>query len=93
MSTSKPHTLTIVTITMEGLSSQPAITRYPGVAVSTHTHTHTHTLTYSSLQMAQALYNYDPRADSPNPNPDLELSFKEGQIITIYGDKVSQHMI
>ena len=41
--------------------------------------------------MAQALYNYDPRADSPNPNPDLELYFKEGQIITVYGDKVSLH--
>lgn len=40
------------------------------------------------LQVVQAQYDYNPRTLSPNPTPELELSFKEGEVITVYGDKV-----
>ena len=38
-----------------------------------------------------AMYDYVPQKDSPNPNPDLELSFKAGDRITIYGNMVPTH--
>ena len=36
-----------------------------------------------------AMYNYNPFVDSPNQTPNLELMFKKGQVITVYGDMVS----
>jgi len=35
-----------------------------------------------------AIYNYTPQKDSPNPNPVMELSFKTGDVITVYGQMV-----
>ena len=35
-----------------------------------------------------AIYNYTPQKDSPNPNPGMELSFKTGDVITVYGQMV-----
>ena len=37
----------------------------------------------------EAMYDYDPFVDSPNQSPHLELTFKKGQVITVYGDMVS----
>ncbi len=36
-----------------------------------------------------AAYDYDPHSDSPNDNPELELSFKAGDALTVYGNIVS----
>ena len=33
----------------------------------------------------RALNDYDPMTDSPNSATDEELSFKEGDILTVYG--------
>ena len=41
------------------------------------------------LQLMEAMFDYDPFVDSPNQAPQLELMFKKGQVITIYGDMVS----
>ena len=40
-----------------------------------------------------ALYDYNPRLESPNPTPELELSFKKGQTITVFGNKVTTNMV
>ena len=42
-----------------------------------------------ALQLMEAMYDYDPFVDSPNQAPHLELMFKKGQAITIFGDMVS----
>ena len=34
-----------------------------------------------------AIYTYDPDSHSPNDNPDYELSFTEGDLITVNGHK------
>ena len=46
---------------------------------------------FPSSQKMVAMYDYVPQKDSPNPNPDLELSFKAGDRITIYGNMVPTH--
>lgn len=37
-----------------------------------------------------AAFDYTPSEQSPNENSELELSFKAGDVITIYGNMVSQ---
>ena len=44
-----------------------------------------------TLQKMVAVFDYKPREDSPNESPDLELTFKVGDIITIYGNMVGCH--
>lgn len=34
----------------------------------------------------RAQHDYDPQQHSPNIDPDTELSFKCGDVITVYGD-------
>lgn len=40
-----------------------------------------------------ALYDYDPQTDSPNDNPELELSFRVGDTLTVYGNIVSEQPV
>ena len=36
----------------------------------------------------RAVYNYNSRQDSPNRGMELELSFRNGDVITVYGSMV-----
>ncbi|XP_030841655.1 golgin subfamily B member 1 isoform X2 [Strongylocentrotus purpuratus] len=38
-------------------------------------------------RLFMAIYTYDPDSHSPNDNPEYELTFTEGDLITVYGDK------
>ncbi|XP_041476923.1 A-kinase anchor protein 9-like isoform X2 [Lytechinus variegatus] len=38
-------------------------------------------------RLFMAIYTYDPESHSPNDNPEYELTFTEGDLITVYGDK------
>lgn len=41
------------------------------------------------LQLMIASFDYDPERDSPNPNSEMELGFKRGDEITVFGKIVS----
>ena len=42
------------------------------------------------VQLMTAVYDYNSKEDSPNRDMGLELSFKNGDTITVYGGIVSQ---
>ena len=45
-----------------------------------------HIIDSSNQKLVQALYDYDPVNQSPNDSPNDELSFHQGDYMTVYGD-------
>ena len=60
------------------------------IALTPHTLSFSHPHTLTSTQQMVAKYDYEPSEHSPNVNPEMELAFKAGDHITIYGNMVSQ---
>ena len=63
------------------LSINPTI--HPFIHSSTDSSTH---LFNGDHRLVEALYDYNPSEQSPNENPEEELSFQEGDYISVNGE-------